>query len=299
MLLYCVGATKAGTSWFYRALHDHPECALPAVKEAHYWDTFDASRRARQIEVFAAQIAGFRAARDQAAAAGNRQWQVANMERRIADMAALVEVLEGPRDGDEGYRRWLAGRAQGHRLCADMTPAYALLSQDTFARMAALGPRALFVYLVRDPLARLWSHVRMQAERQMQPGETLTRKANRILWRILERGQETHVLERGDYPATVARLRAAVPEGRLRVEYCERLYTGEGQRDMADFLGIGYHPADGEAKAHEGPRAEIRDDLAAAAVRFLRDHYDWASLTLGPLPKAWQDNLALASRYGA
>ena len=50
-MLYCVGATKAGTSWLYRALHDHPGCAVRAVKEMHYWDTFDAEVRNSDIPV--------------------------------------------------------------------------------------------------------------------------------------------------------------------------------------------------------------------------------------------------------
>lgn len=294
VLLYCVGATKAGTSWFYRALHDHPDCALPAVKEVHYWDTFDDRVRDRQVAAYRARLDGFRRLRAEAAAAGDRDWQVANMDRRIAEMAGLIEMLTAPRDDDRGYAGWMTARLGRRRLTADMTPAYATLPAAAFRRMADLSPRALFVYLLRDPLARLWSHVRMQAERQKQPGETFAEKANNILWRILNRGQETHILARGDYPATVARLRAAVPETRLRVEFCERLYGAAGQRDMAEFLGIGYHPADGQAKAHEGPRAEMRADLAAQAVRFLKDHYDWAARSVGPLPQAWQDNMARA-----
>lgn len=295
VLLYCVGATKAGTSWFYRALHDHPECALPSVKEVHYWDTFDADVRSRQVAAFRSRLAEFRRIRAEAAEAGDRAWQVANMNRRIADMEGLIAVIEGDRsDDDAAYRGWMLGRATGRNLVADMTPAYATLPTALFRRMADCSPRALFVYLIRDPLARLWSHIRMQAERQKQPGEEFAEKANNTLWRILHRGQETHILARGDYPDTVARLRAAVPEGRLRVEYCERLYTEDGQREMAEFLGIGYHPADGTAKAHEGPRADLREDLAARAVRFLKDHYDWAARTVGPLPREWQDNLARA-----
>lgn len=287
VLLYCVGATKAGTSWFYRALHGHPDCALPAVKEVHYWDTFEAGPRQRQVAAFRSRLEGLRQAR--AAAEG---WQAANLDRRVAEMTALLAVLKGGREGDLAYYRWMAARIGGRRLTADMTPAYGTLPAAVLRRMAALSPRALFVYLVRDPLARLWSHVRMQAERQKQPDEDFAEKANNTLWRILNRGQETHVLARGDYPATVARLRAAVPADRLRVEYCERLYSGEGQREMAEFLGIGYHPADGQAKAHEGPRAVLRADLAAQAARFLKDHYDWAARNLGPLPQAWQDTLA-------
>ncbi|MBW7922780.1 MAG: sulfotransferase [Rubellimicrobium sp.] len=299
VLLYGVGATKAGTSWFYRMLKDHPECAVPEVKEAHYWDTFDPAARAQQVDSFRRQITALRAAAARERVAPGRAWRAANLERYADDLAALVAILEGERTGDRLYRDWLMSGAAGKRLVADITPAYGLLPPETLRRMDGVGPRALFVYLVRDPVARLWSHVRMLAQRQLAAGGDLARQAGRIMRRILDRGEPQHVLVRGDYPAAHARLSGAVAADRLRVEYCERLYTEAGQRDMAQFLGIGYHPADATRRVHEGPGITLPADLAARAARMLAGHYAWAARTLGPLPQAWQDNLALASRHGA
>ena len=39
--IFCVGATKAGTSWLYDYLNSHRECQLPAVKELHYFDALE------------------------------------------------------------------------------------------------------------------------------------------------------------------------------------------------------------------------------------------------------------------
>jgi len=294
VLLYCVGATKAGTSWFYRVLHDHPDCALPPVKEAHYWDTFDEADRRHYASVFYRE-----AARLLDRAEGETGERRALFEHRAADLRALLRVIEGERHDDSAYLRWLTARGEGKLLVADMTPAYSLQPVEILRRMAALVPVTRFVYLVRDPLSRLWSHVRMIAQRRPGPAEELGLRANAILRRILEGGREPHVVMRGDYPAAHARLSEAVPAGGLRVEYCERLFTEEGQRDMAHFLGIGYHPAASSRRVHEGTQVAMRDDLAVRAVRFLKGHYDWAARTLGPLPQAWQDNLALASRNGA
>lgn len=294
VLLYCVGATKAGTSWFYRVLHDHPDCVLPPVKEAHYWDTFDDSDRCHYAAVFYREAASL-LDRAEGAKGGRR----AAFEQRAADLRALIRVIEGERHDDSAYLRWLTARGTGKRLVADMTPSYSLLPVAVLRRMAALAPVTRFVYLVRDPLSRLWSHVRMIAQRRPGPAEELGRRANAILRRILEDGREQHVVMRGDYPAAHARLSKAVPAEGLRIEYYERLFTEEGQRDMAQFLGIGYHPAETGRRVHEGMQVAMQDDLAVRAARFLKGHYDWAARTLGPLPQAWQDNLALASRNGA
>lgn len=285
-ILYCVGATKAGTSWFYRTLHDNPECHLRAVKEVHYWDSFDETERAFQLDLLAKRRAEYAESKAQALATG-LGWKARNMDRRLTDGAALETMLAADRTGDRAYVSWLTDGFGDARLVADITPAYASLPEDTLARMAAASPRTLFVYLIRDPVARLWSHVRMQAARNLPAGRDLADKANNILWRILMKGQEAHVTDRGDYPGTVAKLRRVVPDGRLRVDYTERLFTVAGQADMAAFLGLTALNGNADKPEHEGPKATMRPDLMAPAIAYLKDHYRWAADTVGPLPDAW------------
>lgn len=291
-MMFCVGATKAGTSWLYRALHDHAGCALRSVKEIHYWDTEDAALRDKQVQGLQTRFDSFMTQKGEAQDAG-RGWQVKNMQRRLRDLSGLIDVIVGDRAGDAAYVDWMLERAEG-RLVADMTPNYAILPGAVLARMVARFPQAKWVYLIRDPLDRLWSHIRMQAKRQRQPGETHDEKSNNTLWRILNKGHETHILERGDYAGTVARLRAAIPEGQLRVDYCERLFTPEGWADMCGFLDLNVTEVDGAEKAHEGPKARMKEPLKPQAIRFLRHQYDWAAQEMGPLPDNWQQNLMRA-----
>ena len=50
-LLICVGATKAGTSWMYRYLHDHEACYVRSVKECHYFSMFKSKKLTRHLKV--------------------------------------------------------------------------------------------------------------------------------------------------------------------------------------------------------------------------------------------------------
>ncbi len=290
LILICVGATKAGTSWLYRALHEHPDCHLRAVKEVHYWDTFDDAARARQIAAFAGRLDGFLRTRDEAEAAG-RGWQVRNMDRRIADMSDLIDMLDGDRRGDAAYLDYLQQGAGEARLVGELTPGYALLPGDLIARMAMARARVRILYLMRDPLARLWSHVRMQAERQKRPDQEVQSKANATLWRILNKGHETHVTARGDYAGTVAKLRDAVPEERLMVAFAETMYKEGGFAAICAWLGIAPGVFDGAEKVHEGPKVAMRDDLRPMALEMLRPQYDWVAENVGPLPAEWRANL--------
>ena len=292
-VLYCVGATKAGTSWLYRYLHDHPDCAMPAVKEAHYWDTFDADDLEKQLVFYRVRLREMRDTKLDAADAG-RGWQVENLDRRINEMKALVAVLEGDRADDRAYLGWmLDGRTNG-RIVGDMTPNYATLSDDMIARMRDAAPASKFIFLIRDPLDRLWSHIRMQARRQRQAHEVYEKKSNNILYRMLNRGQETHILERGDYPKIIRKLRRLIPEGRLLIQFAEDLFTPLGLKRVCDFLGIATVKPEVQQPVHRGPEVVMLDKLRPRALGLLNEHYEWVAGNFGPLPQRWQDNLARA-----
>jgi len=292
-VLYCVGATKAGTSWLYRYLHDHPDCAMPAVKEAHYWDTFDADDLEKQLVFYRVRLREMRDAKLDAADAG-RGWQVENLDRRINEMKALVAVLEGDRADDRAYLGWmLDGRTDG-QIVGDMTPNYATLSDDMIARMRDAAPASKFIFLIRDPLDRLWSPIRMQARRQRQAHEVYEKKSNNILYRMLNRGQETHILERGDYPKIIRKLRRLIPEGRLLIQFAEDLFTPLGLKRVCDFLGIATVKPEVQQPVHRGPEVVMLDKLRPRALGLLNEHYEWVARNIGPLPQRWQDNLARA-----
>lgn len=293
VLLYCVGATKAGTSWLYRYLHDHPDCAMPAVKEAHYWDTFDADRLEKQLVFFRVRLREMRDAKTDAADAG-RGWQVENLDRRINEMKALVATLESDRTGDATYLEWMSqGRMEG-RVVGDMTPNYATLSDEVIARMRDAAPASKFIFLIRDPLDRLWSHIRMQARRQRQAQEIYEKKSNNILYRMLNRGQETHILERGDYPKIIRKLRRLIPEGRLLIQFAEDLFTPQGLKQVCDFLGIATVTPQVQQPVHEGPEVVMLAKLRPRALGLLNEQYEWVARNIGPLPQRWQDNQARA-----
>ena len=290
-VLYCVGATKAGTSWLYRYLHDHPDCAMPAVKEAHYWDTFAPDRLERQLTTFRVRLREMRAQKRDAHEAG-RGWQVENLDRRINEMKALVAVLEGPRTADSAYLNWLV-EGRGHsRLVADMTPGYGTLGDEMLARMRDAAPSSKFIFLIRDPLDRLWSHIRMQARRQRQEHETYEKKSNNILYRIINRGQEAHILERGDYPKIIRKLRRVIPESRLMIVFFEELLTDAGLARVCAFLGITKVPVSAETPVHQGPEVVMLGKLRPRAIGLLNEQYEWVARNVGPLPQRWQDNLA-------
>ena len=291
VVMYCVGATKAGTSWLYRYLHGRDDCHFRSVKELHYFDTFEADARDKQLQQFLTGRDRFVKTRVEAEQA-KKGWKVRNMDRRIADMDELIRVIGGVRDRDAAYIDYLHSGIDGQRLVGDMTPGYSLLDENMYRQMEQASPNTRFVFLMRDPVERLWSHVRMQAKRFLQPGEEVEIKAGRILNRTMNKGQETHIPARGDYRGTVQRLRAALPPGKLLVEYAENLLTEAGLKRLCAFLGLPMQAAETQERVHEGIKISLDDEQRSQTARFLEHQYEWAAQNVGPLPEAWQNNLA-------
>jgi len=284
-LLFGVGATKSGTSWLYRYLGGHPECFLRSVKELHFFDTLDDGA----VEARIAALEKRKRQLERRAGAGTTA-DVLERARRVADIEHLIRVL---RKGDErAYLGYLNDGRGDQRLIADITPSYALLSEGRLERMAGMSADVRFVYLLRDPVARLWSHVRMLARRRSATGRDLETRAEGILERALT-GGEGHILRRGDYRAALTRLGAAVSPTRLLTLFYEELFSAPAMARLCEFLGIAARTGDTGNRVHEGVALSMRDDQRARAVALLAPQYEFVEARLGRLPEAWQ-----ASRVG-
>ena len=286
-LMFCVGATKAGTSWLHRYISDHPECWMQPIKELHYFDAIDRNDWAYQRRVIEGRRAGLQA--DLAGAAG--PW-ADELRRQITLMDRWLAVLAREREDAAAYLDYLTDGADG-RLVADMTPAYSLLSQDRLAGMARLLPDVRFIYLMRDPVARLWSHVRMMAERRAKPGESLAERAKRILNRVIT-GKEPQIAERSDYRAALSKILAAVAPARRLVMFSEDLFSQAGVGRICAFLGISPVPARPDRRVFEGQAVPMTEFQRRRAGRWLAAQYDFVATTLGDVPPAWRANMEWA-----
>ncbi|MGR3436687.1 MAG: sulfotransferase [Shimia sp.] len=285
-ILYGVGATKAGTSWLHRYLDDHPQTHFRAVKELHYWENAVPGQAAAFVEVLRRQEERLAKRLATAEAAGNATW-AAKLRRKSDDTRALIALQSAPRTDHGAYLRFLRKGAGEARVVGDITPAYALLPEARLRAMMAAAPKARVVFLMREPVARLWSHVRMMAERRAQSSDEIPERAARILGRTLA-GNEPEIATRGDYAGTLARLGAAIPADRLRVLFYEDLFRQDTIDGLCAFLGLDPHPADFSKEVlvssavpfPEGRRDEVRAWLAP--------QYDAARAAMGHLPAKWE-----------
>ena len=192
-LFLSVGAMKAGTTWMYQVLSHHPDIYFTPEKEIHYFahayvsDENPLNPTARLMRAKA--HAGIDPERNHPAGVRRRLLWTAN-------------YLSEPID-DIWYRNLFAFRRQ-QTWCADFSNLYAHIEPAGWERIRAQADRLRVIYTMRDPIKRLWSHMKFHmqfvgkadAVASITPGWTQEFLMKRFMWKHAEYGDVVRRLNR-------------------------------------------------------------------------------------------------------
>ena len=202
----CIGVHKGGTTWLYQQLDSHPDFWMPPLKELHYFDQLGSVQRASSPRC-----------RD---------------ERDLFFLENMKSLSAKPYMDLEHYARLF--EPKGPLLSGDISPNYSTLSDEAIRRVVAYFPTLKVIFLARDPVERVWSHLSMEVHyKQIEPFDaTDVEEVNR------------HLLRRGmllrSYPSAVAaRWKRRVHPDRFRIYFFDDLQRNptELRRSILDFLG--------------------------------------------------------------
>lgn len=288
-LLFGVGAPKCGTSWLHGYLYAHPDCHFRALKELHYFDAFHAFRVDWVLDYLEARLR-----RVEQLAVTARAELRSEFMREAGDIYEYYQLIKNRVDDRAGYSKYLLRGNQGAKVVGDITPAYALLPTSVLREMASMTAHSRFVYLVREPVERLWSHVRMSARQVKSAEADYDKHAQTIFADLLAGRVEAHhqMLEYSDYSGAIGRMSEAVPEDRLLVLCQEQMMTPRGIRKLCSFLGIRYVKPNFKQTANLGKSAHLPSDLRSEARKMLKSQYEFAQKYFGKLPENWQKSIS-------
>lgn len=273
----CIGAQKAGTSWLHQQLNEHPRIWTTPFKELHYFNARHCPEHRQWLPWH------FR----EAIRATERRFRLRGEEMPDDMVRYLVEMTADPMFTQKWYRQAFAPAPRG-MLPVDTTPEYSTLPDAGVEEMAEFLPRAKFIYLIRDPVARAISQLRMNLART----KSLPRTAQGYLRHL----DDPDLADRGDYATYLPRWQARIPADRLLVLPYGRIASDPAglMAEVEAFLGldpISYSKL--QAVIHKGAEAVDFPDEGRAILRqrfarqydFLADHFDAAfnaSLDLAP-----------------
>jgi len=195
--LVCIGAQKAATSWFNRVMSARDDCWSPPFKELHFFDYKFTPENRGWIRTHV--VKGV-----EAAEARHRKNQE---EPDKAYLRYLDSILEPPLFNGTWYKQ-LYARAPDRMICLDTTPEYSCISEEGVEFVAKFLREARFIYILRDPVDRALSQIRMHIRRKKKENPTTKGQWLRIA--------RLDVLDnRGDYATYVPRWQKHFDERRL------------------------------------------------------------------------------------
>jgi len=235
----CVGAQKAGTQWLYDQLAWHPQFWMPPVKELHYLDQGSFKRHRRSAAGLRTRA---RVGLPLVNAARQRQSYRPLAERDLAFLDRYIALLKHEEVDLEGYAGLFAGK--GGDITGDVTPGYSRLDEDAIAAFAARFPDVRILYLARDPIERVWSHLLMTARRNKSLDGVRFERAMKFARRPMVRLRCTNT-------EVIARWRRHVAADRVGVFLFDdiRDRPAEVRRHILRFLGADPDQASGPLPA--------------------------------------------------
>jgi hypothetical protein len=286
-LFFCIGAQKAATSWLDSYLRGHPEVSLPVQKELHYWTTVRQPGASQwwprvtfEIEKMEKRSLSERLLRGPGRRRYDRSW-------RLAD-AMYRDTSPGHRAyADTLFQAW-----RGQPVVGEITPDYAYLEPEVFAEMAALHPDVRFVFIMRDPVDRLVSALRMSMRRAVRTDAPRIPEMafDERLEKAATDPEERNILL-SRYERTIERLESAVAPERIGYFFYETILSQPEVDRLADFLGIARRPGEFAARVHaaSGDEGALGADMDARLRAALGPTYAFVRARFGDrVPAAWR-----------
>jgi hypothetical protein len=207
----------------------HPEIWMPPEKEIHYFDL------PKNLP-----FAFFLLASDRA----DRFWVMNRLKRSYQRIQVRPDTKKWylrycflPRT-DNWYKSLFAPAA--HQIAGEATPHYATLNEEAIAKVHGLMPKVKIIYLLRNPIERMWSHAAMNfSERFGYQGiDTATEQA---LARFLRSPKN---LRHARYFANLQRWEKYFPQEQIFIGYVEQISHEPRRLLQAIYEFIGVNPSE-------------------------------------------------------
>jgi hypothetical protein len=242
-----IGAQRSGTTWLHRVLEGHPSIWVPPIKELHYFD--DPANKRYFAHLRERLLRGL-------------------VGRRILSTWDLRYFLG--RRNDDWYRSLFEpGRRRG-KVTGEATPAYAILGADAFEHIKAVNPNVRLIFIMRDPVERMWSAAVNQAINKRGGGDVR-----------LKQKPDSRAVKKSSYLATIHLLEQHFRPDQVFYGFFDDIKQRPAAlvTDVLNFLGV--EPGNVErllpkhalniAAGSKKPPADYELAMAAAHLPWLRD----------------------------
>lgn len=205
-----------------------------------------------------------------------------NNTKRLNRFDLLCQRVE--MNGDiERYRQYFRRMSNNKSVFCEISPSYASLNEDGFAAIKSLAEDVRLIFLLRNPIDRIWSALRM-ASKKRQNANCLTNFEKFIV--------KDRFSVRTNYQQTLSKVYTIFPKERVFVEFYENLFKPNTIKELCHFCGIAYLEPNLEKRVFEGPPAQLTPEMRQSIYNQYHHVYDWAEKEYGErLPASWRNDI--------
>jgi hypothetical protein len=223
-----IGAQKAGTTWLYRNLREHPQIWMPK-KEVHYFD--------QRINDTSFQLSGRlfgRRPEDQTWRQQVKYWTGVHLKKfSLPGLLWVYRYYMRP-PGDGWYAALFA--MGGRRTTGEITPNYSVLGREQIAHVHEIMPETKIIFLMRNPIERAWSQTVMYFDKREGRSVEDVREEEFL---DFTRSQSLHT----DYLRTLENWGAFFPERQIFVGFLEDIHFYPNRLLARTYRFLGVDPS--------------------------------------------------------
>jgi hypothetical protein len=211
------------------------------------------------------------------------QWSLNSqlpMREKIEQISCLSKIGQAQLT-DEWYGTIFQMAPEASK-CGEMTPEYALLQDDGIQHILSLQPKVKLIFILRDPIERGWSHLRMDDHKGFASHLTLSQRALR----------NSNYLIYSDYIPTIDCFRRYVSDENFLMLYFDDIIARpeEVLRKSCEFIGLDHEWAGFEKinePVHVGQAKVMEPDLYAIFCERMAPIYQRLLSLRNPIVESW------------
>lgn len=276
----CIGAQKAGTTWLDQQLRAHNSVWLPPMKEVHFFDYVDRPEFRKWITWHL---------RTTLRRELLKEVNVIEKQKKAVDWNKLEyfskAITHSERFQDEWYRHIFSGAPDGS-VAGEITPEYSTISNEGVEHILRLCPDVKVIYIIRDPIKRAASQLKMNMIRNGDFGKAVDNKKKvvtdiELFYKNLE---HYSIKDRGDYETYIPRWDSKLKNNIIYIPFSE---ISENPIDVLQkvfqHIGVEMDGYSGQpAKiVHKGGSFKMPHEIMSALEEKLQSQYDFLKQRFG------------------
>lgn len=253
------GAMKAGTTWLYSILREHPDLYFTYEKEIHFWsdytlhsNTLSAKNRIQKAKTVI----------------GNNQ-----NEENIRKFEQLVQWYAKFLAKDinlQWYADLFSFNRKAQAYNCDFSNLTCHMNDEGWKLVRHVAKEVKVIYILRDPVSRLWSHIKFHHQFVGQQEDFTTWSAGKF-----EAFISSHFIwPNCEYARWIDIMKRNLSEDEFKIFYFEDLVSRPVQelRKLEDFLGISnmdYSKLELDKPINASKKIEMPEAFTEVALKML------------------------------